>query len=180
MRRITVAIALLIVIVSTAHADRLSLAWDHPMRDVAAYNVYCGTDAAVRVTAPPYAFEVTDTKTFQCAVTALNAAGQESDRSNPTPEVRCTNGVCSVPPACACLTVAPSVSYIVAPNGTYTTRPLYERPGGSRIGSVEIRRPDGTPRPCEGGAPLLITTAGEWRYTTNNAGLRGAALCKRQ
>lgn len=175
--RIAAVIALMLS--ASAHADRLSLTWEHPWRDAVAYNVYCGTDPAVRVTAPPHAFEVTGTRTFQCAVTALNAAGAESDRSTPTPEVRCVNGACSIPPACACLTVTPT-AYIVAPNGTYTTRPLYDRPGGTRLGSVEIRRPDGTPRPCEAGAPLLTTTSGEWRYTTNNAGLRGAALCKRQ
>lgn len=161
-----------------AHADRLSLSWDHPMRDVVAYNVYCGTDAAVRVTAPPHSFEKTGTWTGRCAVSALNAAGAESDRSASTPEVRCVNGVCSVPPACACLTVTP-VTYIVAPNGTYTTRPLYDRPGGTRLGNVEIKMPDGSPRACEGGDALLVTTAGEWRYATNNAGLRGAVLCKR-
>lgn len=177
MRQITVAIALLIV--SAAHADRLSLSWDHPMRDVVAYNVYCGADPAVRVTAPPYTLEKTGAWTGRCSVTALNATGAESDRSDPTPEVRCTNGVCSVPPACACLTVTP-VTYIVAPNGTYTTRPLYDRPGGTRLGSVEIRMPDSSPRACEGGAALLVTKSGEWRYTTNNAGVRGAALCKRQ
>lgn len=149
------------------------------MRDVVAYNVYCGADPVVRVTAPPYAFEKTGSWVGRCAVTALNAAGQESDRSQPTPEVRCIDGRCSLPPSCTCLTVTPTL-YVVAPNGTYTTRPLYDRPGGTRIGSVEIKRPDGTARPCEGGAALLVTTSGEWRYTTNNAGLRGAALCKRQ
>lgn len=174
--RIAAVIAL--IASASAHADRLSLTWDHPMRDVVAYNVYCGADAAVRVTAPPYTFDVTGTKTFECAATALAADGRESAKSTPTPEVRCVNGVCSIPPACACLTVTPT-TYIVAPNSTYATRPLYDRPGGARIGAVEIKRADGTARPCEGGDALLVTTAGEWRYVTNNAGLRGAALCKR-
>lgn len=108
-----------------AQADRLSLSWDHPMRDVVAYKVYCGADPVVRVTAPPYAFEKTGTWVGSCAVTALNAAEQESDKSQSTPEVRCIDGRCSLPPSCACLTVTPT-SYIVAPNGTYASRPLYD------------------------------------------------------
>lgn len=177
MRRI-VLIALGIIAAAPLAADTLRLAWDHPMRDVVAYHVYCGADPAARVTAPPYVMDKTNWS-GSCAVTALNAVGQESERSVSTGVVRCVDGVCSVPPNSLCVVAAPSISYIVAPNGTYTTRPLYDRPGGARIGSVEIKMPDGTPRACEGGAALLVTTSGEWRYTTNNAGLRGAALCRR-
>lgn len=178
MKRIIVAVLACLPIL--AHADRLSLAWDHPMAGVVAYNVYCGTDPVRRVTAPPYVMEKTGDWSGACAVTALAADGRESDRSISTGVVRCIAGVCSVPPNSACVVVAPSATYTVAPNGTYTTRPLYDRPGGTRLGSVEIKRPDGTARPCESGAALLVTTSGEWRYTTNNAGLRGAALCRRQ
>lgn len=171
--------AVLMVTSGYLAADSLSLNWDHPVRDSVAYRVYCGTDPAVRVTAPPYSFEKTGTWTGRCSVTALSATGAESDHSPPTPEARCINGSCSVPPACACITVTP-ITYVVAPNGTKTTRPLYDRPGGTQIGNVEIKMPDTTPRQCEGGAALLVTTAGEWRYVTNDAGLRGAALCKKR
>lgn len=171
--------ALLLLFVGPAQADKLSLSWDHPMRDVVAYRVYCGTDPAVRAAAPPHVIDVTDTRAFRCAVTALDASGRESDRSVPTPEVRCVNGACAVPPACACLTVT-QPTYVVAPSGTRATRPLYDRPGGARIGNVEIKMPDGAARACEGGIPLLTTTAGEWRYVTNDAGLRGVALCRRR
>lgn len=177
MRRIAL-IALGIIAAAPAGADTLRLAWDHPMPDVVAYRVFCGADPAVRVTAPPYTFEKTGTWSGACAVTAISADGRESDKSQSTGVVDCVAGKCTVPPNAACIVTVP-VTYIVAPNGTYTTRPLYDRPGGARIGAVEIKTPAGTPRACDGGDALLVTTSGEWRYTTNNAGRRGAALCKK-
>lgn len=86
----------------------------------------------------------------------------------PTPNVQMCNSV-----------TPPPVKFIVSPNGTYTTRPLYDATF-VKIGLVEILNTDGTPRQCE---PTPITKPGVstlYYYVTNNAGLRGLAICKPQ
>lgn len=172
-----------------------TVAWEHDGRGedgqpvtLTQFRLYCYPVGTARP-ATPSATAPGTARTLSYAMpsgdlTCVMTAVANAKESLPSNEVRVRAVSPTAPADMRCAADIPVPTHIVAPNGTYTTRPLYDRPGGLKIGSVEIRVSDGTlegkPRQCEGGTPLLTTTAGEWRYTTNNAGLRGAALCKRQ
>lgn len=189
----TTTIRLVVVLFAILNLPALAetVAWEHDGRGedgqpvtLTQFRLYCYPVGTARP-ATPSATAAGTARTLSYAMpsgdlTCVMIAVANAKESLPSNEVRVRAVSPTVPADMRCAADIAMPTYIVAPNGTYTTRPLYDRPGGIKIGSVEIRRPDGAARPCENGAALLVTTSGEWRYVTNNAGLRGAALCKRQ
>lgn len=188
MRTAVLLIALALTLVAPASAETVN--WEHDGRGedgqpitLTEFRLYCYPVGTARP-ATPSATAVGTARTLSYAMPSgdlacVMTAVANAKESLPSSEVRVRAISPTVPANMRCAADIPTPTYTVAPNGTKTTRPLYDRPGGARIGIVEIRMPDTTPRQCEGGTALLVTTAGEWRYTTNNAGLRGVALCKR-
>lgn len=181
MRPLLLALALLPLL---AVAGDFQITWDPPAPGAyghpTSYAVYCSSSdyrAAPPTVTPPdqlwhRVLGAADGR-YTCAAKSRYGV-TESDFSNIV-AVDCAGGVCGAnvyraPPR---LDVAP-IAYVVAPNASYPTRPLYDRADGARIGVVEVGRP------CEGGPALKVTSSGEWRYTTNSAGLRGVALCRVQ
>lgn len=109
------------------------------------------------------------TGNYQCAFVAINQNG-ESDFSNVLP-MTCTESGCRVPVPQAPVVTAPL--YKVAAIAGQTTRPLYtDVSRATKLGSITFDKE------CEGGPALQKTTAGEWRWATNNVGDRGVTLCK--
>lgn len=176
---------LLVLAASPVAAETFSWTHDGKAEDgqsvtLTEFRIYCYPTNTTRTVAPS-ATTSGSARTLTYAVpsgdmTCVMTAFGNGSESAPSNEVRVRAVSPTVPANMRC----DISTYAVAPNGSYTTRPLYNQPNGTRIGNVEIKMPDGTPRVCEGGVALLVTTSGEWRYTTNNAGLRGAALCRRQ
>lgn len=129
------------------------------------------SDSYTSVVAPTITVPSMQDGDYRIAVVAVNQNG-ESEFSNVLP-ITCANTVCRVP-----VPVPPVVSvkkiYRVAAITGQTTRPLYtDGLRATKLGSITFDRD------CENyGPPISTTTAGEWRWATNNSMQRGVTLCR--
>lgn len=158
--------------------------WNVPatLTDVSGYRIYCSTikggpytrvgevlGATTKTATVTNCKPLGTTGSAYFVSTSFSVDGRESAYSNEAVRTWIAANP-EAPTMAAC--VPQIVKMKVATRTGYTDRPLYADAARNKIiGRVEIGQP------CED-ATLQTTSSGEWRWTTNLAGLRGVSLCK--